>query len=106
MPAAGRSRRYARGVPRGPHRVFFDLWSLVYDAPVVQRMTYRPVQNAVVRALHTDPPARILDVGCGSGKLALRLSRELPGSRVTGCDFSHGMLRQARAHAPRLALAQ
>ena len=59
-----------------------------------------------MRALHTNPPARILDVGCGTGKLALRLSRELPGSRVTGCDFSHGMLRQARAHAPRLALAQ
>jgi ubiquinone/menaquinone biosynthesis C-methylase UbiE len=92
--------------PRGPHRLFFDLWSLVYDAPGVQRLTYRPVQDAVVRALRTDPPARILDVGCGTGRLALRLSRELPGSRVTGCDFSRGMLRQAQARAGALSLAQ
>jgi ubiquinone/menaquinone biosynthesis C-methylase UbiE len=93
-------------VPRGPHRLFFDLWSYVYDAPAVQRLTYRPVQDAVVRALLADPPARILDVGCGTGRLTLRLSREFAHSRVTGCDFSHGMLRQARAHSPGLALAQ
>jgi SAM-dependent methyltransferase len=86
-------------VPRGPHRVFFDLWSLVYDAPGVQRVTYRPVHDAVVRALRADPPARILDVGCGTGRLALRLSREIPRARVTGCDFSRGMLRHAQARA-------
>jgi SAM-dependent methyltransferase len=85
--------------PHGPHRLFFDLWSLVYDAPGVQRVTYRPVQDAVVRALRADPPSRILDVGCGTGRLALRLSRELPGARVVGCDFSRGMLRHAQARA-------
>ena len=93
-------------VPRGPHRLFFDLWSLVYDAPGVQRLTYRPVQDAVLRALRPDPPARVLDVGCGTGRLAARLARELPASRVTGCDFSRGMLRHARARAGALALAQ
>lgn len=93
-------------MPRGPHRLFFDLWSYVYDAPAVQRLTYRPVQDAVVRALLADPPARILDVGCGTGRLTLRLSREFARSRVTGCDFSQGMLRQARARSSGLALAQ
>ena len=82
---------------RGPHRLFFDLWSLVYDAPGVQRVTYRPVQDAVVRALRSDPPARILDVGCGTGRLGMRLSRELPRTRVTGCDLSRGMLSHALA---------
>jgi ubiquinone/menaquinone biosynthesis C-methylase UbiE len=89
----------ATTAPRGPHRLFFDLWSRVYDARGVQRLTYRPVQDAVVRALRADAPARILDVGCGTGLLAQRLARELPASRVTGCDFSRGMLRQAGAHA-------
>jgi SAM-dependent methyltransferase len=91
---------------RGPHRLFFDLWSYVYDAPGVQRLTYRPVQDAVVRALRVDPPARILDVGCGTGRLARRLAREWPESRVVGCDFSRGMLAQARAHGGALALTQ
>jgi ubiquinone/menaquinone biosynthesis C-methylase UbiE len=84
-------------VARGPHRLFFDLWSYVYDAPPVQRLTYRPVQDAVMQALRSAPPARILDVGCGTGLLTMRLVRELPGSRVVGCDFSPGMLRQAHA---------
>jgi SAM-dependent methyltransferase len=93
-------------VARGPHRLFFDLWSYVYDAPPVQRLTYRPVQDAVMQALRSAPPARILDVGCGTGLLTMRLVRELPGSRVVGCDFSHGMLRQARAQSAHLPLAQ
>jgi SAM-dependent methyltransferase len=93
-------------VAHGPHRLFFDLWSLVYDAPAVQRVTYRPVQDAVVRALRADPPARILDVGCGTGRLAVRLAHELPRARVTGCDFSHGMLRQAYARGGALTWVQ
>jgi ubiquinone/menaquinone biosynthesis C-methylase UbiE len=93
-------------VPHGPHRRFFDLWSLLYDAPLVQRLTYRPVQDAVARALRADPPAHILDVGCGTGRLTARLARELDASRVTGCDFSRGMLRRARRRAGLLPLAQ
>lgn len=91
---------------RGPHRRFFDLWSLVYDAPGVQRVTYRPVQDAVVRALRADPPTRVLDVGCGTGQLGQRLARELPRSRLVGCDLSRGMLRQAIARGPELAWVQ
>jgi ubiquinone/menaquinone biosynthesis C-methylase UbiE len=83
--------------PRGPHRRLFDLWSLVYDAPWVQRLTYRPPQDAVVAALRAAPPGSVLDVGCGTGQLAGRLARALPDSRVVGCDFSAGMLRHARA---------
>ena len=92
--------------PRGPHRLFFDLWSTVYDAPAVQRLTYRPVQDAVLRALRKAPPARILDVGCGTGRLTTRLARELPASRVVGCDFSRGMLRHAYANGSALAWVQ
>jgi SAM-dependent methyltransferase len=95
--------QYAAAVARGPHRLFFDLWSLVYDAPGVQRVTYRPVQDAVVRALRTDPPARVLDVGCGTGRLGVRLSREIPRTHVTGCDLSRGMLNHALARGRALA---
>ena len=82
----------------GPSRRFFDVWSAFYDLALVQRLTYRPVQDAVVAALRTLRPRRVLDVGCGTGLLATRLRRELDGAVVVGCDFSHGMLVHARAH--------
>jgi SAM-dependent methyltransferase len=82
---------------RGPNRSFFDLWSLFYDAPWVQRMTYRPAHDAVLRRLHAREPSSVLDVGCGTGQLAARVRRELAGVEVVGCDFSRGMLRQARS---------
>lgn len=86
-------------MPRaGPDRGLFDWWSLVYDAPLVQRLTYRPEQDAVLRRLRESPPARTLDVGCGTGRLAARLRAEL-GSPVVGCDFSRGMLGRARARS-------
>jgi ubiquinone/menaquinone biosynthesis C-methylase UbiE len=92
--------------PRGPHRALFDAWSLVYDAPLVQRVTYRPPQEAVLRALAAAPPARVLDVGCGTGQLAARVARAFPATDVVGCDFSRGMLRRARARRRRGAFVQ
>lgn len=91
---------------RGPHRLLFDAWSLVYDAPAVQRLTYRPGQDAVVRALRERPPRRVLDVGCGTGQLAARLHRALPKAEVVGCDFSRGMLRHARSRDPAVGWLQ
>jgi len=79
----------------GASRRFFDLWSLVYDNPVVQAVTYRPVQNAVLRAVGAQRPARVLDVGCGTGQLTVRLAEKV-GAGVIGCDYSWGMLEQAR----------
>jgi ubiquinone/menaquinone biosynthesis C-methylase UbiE len=80
--------------PAGPTRRLFDAWSHVYDIPAVQRAIYKPVQDAVVDALPRDA-RRVLDVGCGTGQLAVRLAEERHDARVTGCDFSFGMLEQA-----------
>lgn len=84
----------------GPHRGFFDLWSRFYDAPLVQRITYRPEHDAVLRRLRGVPHRRVLDLGCGTGLLAARIARELPVAEVVGCDFSRGMLAAAAGNAP------
>ena len=83
----------------GAKRSFFDAWSRVYDAAWVQRVTYRPVQDAVVAALRRAAPARVLDIGCGTGRLAHRIAESFPRARVVGCDFSTGMLRRAAARS-------
>jgi SAM-dependent methyltransferase len=86
---------------RGPNRWFFDLWSRIYDLPWVQRAAYRPVHDAVLRALPEARCRTVLDIGCGTGQLAARITAALPKTRVTGCDFSAGMLQRAaaRTHA-------
>jgi release factor glutamine methyltransferase len=47
---------------------------------------------------------RVLDVGTGSGAIALALADEHPGARVTGLDVSPGALAVARANAVRTGL--
>ena len=84
---------------RGAQRWFFDAWARVYDFPVVQLATYRPVHDAVLRALRAAAVRRVLDIGCGTGQLATRIAQTLPRARVVGCDFSAGMLRRASARS-------
>src|SRR5262245_61711580 len=45
-------------------------------------------------ALAGDAPKAILDMGCGTGRLAVALAER--GHRVTGADPSAGMMRVAR----------
>jgi ubiquinone/menaquinone biosynthesis C-methylase UbiE len=90
----------------GPAAAFFDLWSRFYDQPVVQRLTYKPVHDGVVDALRRYRLQRVLDLGCGTGLLTARLRTELPQLELVGCDYSRGMLREARARSPRTPWTQ
>ncbi len=97
--------RRPRGA-KGPDRGLFDLWSFVYDAPLVQWLIYRPEHDAVLRALRACGARRILDVGCGTGLLAARVRREMGGEFVVGCDFSRGMLSHAARRRDAAPLVQ
>jgi demethylmenaquinone methyltransferase/2-methoxy-6-polyprenyl-1,4-benzoquinol methylase len=61
---------------------------------------HREVER-LVQTLEAFPPARTLDVACGTGFL----TRHLPGE-VTGLDQSEAMLEIARRQAPRARLVQ
>lgn len=50
---------------------------------------------AVFKALNLQPPARILDLACGTGTLSLALAQQ--GYEVIGVDISAEMLKQAQA---------
>ena len=53
----------------------------------------------LLRRLH---PARVLEFGCGSGRITLALAAALPNAEIVGVDASRPMLeRAARGLAPR-----
>lgn len=49
------------------------------------------------------PRARVLDVGCGNGRLALLLDRERPGATYIGIDAVPELIEVARTQAEQLA---
>jgi len=45
------------------------------------------------------PSTRLLDIGSGTGELAMLLHQRFPAAQVHGCDLAAGMLAAARARA-------
>jgi release factor glutamine methyltransferase len=65
----------------------------------------RPETELLVELALELQPGSMLDVGTGSGAIALAVADELPECAVTATDTSAGALEVARANAERLGLA-
>lgn len=66
----------------------------------------RPETELLVELAVQLEPRAVLDVGTGSGAVALAVSDELPGAEVTATDASESALEVARANAARLGLSE
>jgi release factor glutamine methyltransferase len=64
----------------------------------------RPETETLVELALELQPDRLLDVGTGSGAIALAIASELPDCAVTATDTSAAALEVARANAERLGL--
>ncbi len=65
----------------------------------------RPETELLVELALERRPATVLDVGTGSGAIALAIAAELPGCEITATDTSPRALEVARGNAERLGLA-
>ena len=65
----------------------------------------RPESELLVELALECVPGTVLDVGTGSGALALAIAEEMPECRVTATDTSPGALTVAAENARRLGLA-
>jgi tRNA (uracil-5-)-methyltransferase TRM9 len=64
----------------------------------------RPAGDPVLAPIlpHIPERARVLDVGCGNGRLALLLAHERPGTHYVGVDASPDLIAAAQREAGRL----
>jgi release factor glutamine methyltransferase len=66
----------------------------------------RPETELLVDVALDIQPEKALEVGTGSGAIALAIANELPGASVTATDSSESALVVARANAARLGLGE
>ncbi|KAF0107047.1 MAG: release factor glutamine methyltransferase [Anaerolineaceae bacterium] len=69
-----------------------------------QRLTLKR-QAGMAKSAEADSPLRVLDVGTGSGCIAIALAANAPEARVTATDISPAALTVARRNAERLGVA-
>lgn len=82
----------------------FDRWAHSYDGDVRESAGgypfagYEELMDRLFARICKVPGARVLDLGCGTGELAGRLTAA--GCSVCGVDFSREMLAEAARRAP------
>ena len=97
--AAGEPLQYITG-----HQEFWGLDLLVTPAVLVPRRETEHAVEAALELLREIKSPRVIDVGTGSGCIALALASELPGASLDAVDISNDALEVARKNAKRLNL--
>jgi release factor glutamine methyltransferase len=103
-------RERARGCPTQyitGHQEFWGLDLIVTPAVLIPRPeTEHVVENVLELVKQRDPEEklRLIDVGAGSGCIALALASELSTVEIHACDISEEALEIARINAARLRL--
>jgi len=76
-----------------------DWLTPAYDLAIALLTRERVWRGLLVRQIAASAGDRILDVGCGTGTLAVMLARSAPKATVTGLDPDAAVLARARAKA-------
>lgn len=83
-------------------------WTLDLDVGAAV-LSPRPETELLVETalavLPKDAPARVLDLGVGSGAIVLAILAERPNAKAVGVDFSEAALAVAQRNADKLGLA-
>ena len=104
--ASGYPAQYITG-----HQEFWGLDLIVSPAVLIPRPETEHVVETALELIRAgtarQPGARpkLIDVGTGSGAIALALATELPAAEIYGVDLSPEALEVAKANAARLQLA-
>lgn len=89
-----RAHRQRDFIPAAGH----DRFLRFYD-PLTRLLGAGGARERLLDAARVPPGARVLDLGCGTGELALALARREPRARIAGLDPDPLALERARAKA-------
>lgn len=81
------------------HREFFSLDLHVTPAVLIPRPETETVVTAALEMIEKRPNIRVLDIGTGSGAIAIALAVHAPAIRLTATDISEDALEVARDNA-------
>lgn len=85
-------------------REFFGLRFKVTPATLIPRPETELLVELALQRIPENKPCHVLDLGAGSGAIALSIAHERPGALVTAVDASLAALEVARENAARLGL--
>jgi len=97
--ATGKPAQYITG-----HQEFWGLDLIVTPAVLIPRPETEHVVEMVQELAREFPFTTVVDVGTGSGCIALALAKEFPQAQITATDISSEALEVARANAARQGL--
>lgn len=76
-------------------------WFLPLYDPLTRLLGVDTARAALVDQAEIQAHHRVLDIGCGTGALALLVARRVPGARISGFDPDPRALARARRKAAR-----
>jgi release factor glutamine methyltransferase len=81
------------------HTFFYGLKILVDESVLIPRPETELLVETVLAQIPTNEALKIIDVGTGSGAIALAVKTNLPAAHVVAIDISEAALRLARENA-------
>ena len=69
----------------------------LYDPIVALTMRERAFRSRLMTQIATGEPSVVLEIGCGTGRMTMRLAKAMPAASITGLDPDPEALARARA---------
>jgi len=77
----------------------FNRWAVTYDKSILQHALFKVSHEMFIKEIAKIKKAKVkvLDIGCGTGELAKKLTVRFKKAEVQGVDISETMIKQASA---------
>ncbi len=102
LPSVAEAYRSGAGHPWEAYGADMREGQASFNRPAITHLLgteWLPAVADVHERLGADPPARVVDIGCGEGWSTLAIARAYPRARVIGIDLDAPSIEAARRHA-------